>query len=143
MKYNDYLKTIVECPFCSIVPEEILKKNKFAKVILAKAPYNKDHLLVIPNSHKTKISELNSNEKKAIFELVLWAQMQLEKYHNNISILYREGNKEKIGKSVDHMHVNLIPNSQIGSVSINAKDRSILNEERYLKLTREAKEKFK
>lgn len=143
MKYNEYLKNISHCPFCFFNEDEILKKNKHAKVVLSKAPYREDHLLVVSNIHVTKMKELNKKELKAIFELVCWTQKKLNKYHENLSILYREGNKKKIGKSIDHFHINLIPNEQIGSVSINSIDREILSDEEYIKKTKLAKGKFK
>lgn len=142
MKYTQYLKTLTFCPFCNLEEKEILKKNKFAKVILAKAPYHTDHLLVIPNKHALKMSDLTNREKLSVFELISWAQINLEKYHKNLSILYREGDKIKIGKSIDHFHVNLIPDEQIGSISVNAKDRLVFSQDKYVKETKHVREKF-
>lgn len=143
MKYEKYLGLLKECPFCNLRRDEIMKKNKFAKVILAKAPYSQDHLLVVPNKHAILMSDLTLEEKRAVFDLVFWAEKKLSKYHKNLSILYREGNKIEVGKSIDHFHVNLIPDEQIGSVSVNAKDRSILSEEKYVAMTKIARGKFK
>ena len=143
MKYTKYLGLLKDCPFCILKKEEIIKKNKYAKVILAKAPYHKDHLLVVPNKHALKMSELTDKEKSAVFELVVWAEKKLRKYHGCLSILYREGDKERIGKSIDHFHINVIPDEQIGSVRINNEDRNIFSENTYVSMTKKAKEKFR
>ena len=135
--YADFLKTMVKCPFCNLKKEEIIKQNKFARVVLAKAPYHKDHLLVVPKRHVLKISQLNKNELEAISSLVFWAGKKLEKKHHNLSILYREGNKKEVGKSIDHFHVNLIPDEKIGSIKINRQGRKFLSEKEYLKRIKE------
>lgn len=137
MMYDDYLKTLDKCPFCNLKKQEIVRENKFARVILAKAPYHKDHLLVVPKRHVIKISQLKNNELEEISSLVFWAGKKLEKKHHNLSILYREGNKKKIGKSIDHFHVNLIPDEMIGSIEVNKNGRKVLSEKEYIKRTKE------
>lgn len=143
MKYQDFLKTLDGCPFCNLDKREIIRKNKYAKVILARAPYHKDHLLVVPNKHALNLFDLNRAEKIAVMELICWAEKKLRKFHNNLSILYREGNKVAIGKSVDHFHVNLIPDEQVGSVRINAKDRNIYSDKKSIEETEKIKERFR
>lgn len=137
MDYDRYLKTMVSCPFCSLRKDEILKQNKSANVILAKAPYHQDHLLVVPKRHILAISELKNEELRDISSLVFWAGKKLEKKYHNLSILYREGGKKKIGKSINHFHINLIPDEVIGSIRVSTKGRKILSEREYVKRTQE------
>jgi diadenosine tetraphosphate (Ap4A) HIT family hydrolase len=140
MKYRDFLKNLNECPFCNLNKDIIFKRNSFAKVILAKAPYCKDHLLIIPNRHVLEISELTDDEKYAMFELVLWAQKKIKKRHKSLSILYREGGDS--GKSIDHMHINIIPKEKISPTSQKAINRDIYSDSKYLKEISEFKARF-
>lgn len=140
MRYSIFLKEMDSCPFCNLDKKEIIKQNKSARVILAKAPYHKDHLLVVPKRHVLTISELKNSEWEDITKLVFWAGKKLEKKHHNLSILYREGKKKEVGKSIDHFHVNLIPDEKIGSIKVNQKDREFLSEKKYMKRTKEFKD---
>ncbi len=143
MKYKKFLKLLKICPFCNLEKDEIIKENNSARLILAKAPYQKDHLLVVPKKHVLTFNELNRKELSDVFGLVIFAQKILNKNYKNLSILYREGDKKKIGKSIDHFHFNLIPNEQIGSISINKKNRNVLSEKEYLIRTKEIRRKIK
>ena len=67
---------------------------------------------------------------------------KLHKKHKNVSILYREGNKKEVGKSINHLHIHLIPNIQIGSITLNAKKREIYSEENYIEKIKELKKIF-
>jgi histidine triad (HIT) family protein len=142
MLYQDYLKGLRECPFCKIKNEEILKDNKNAILILSKAPYTKDHLLVVPKRHVLFLADLTKEEEKDIDALVYFAMKKMHKKYHDVSILYREGNKKKIGKSIDHIHYHIIPNLMIGAIDINFNKRKILTEADYLKLVKEIKKEF-
>jgi diadenosine tetraphosphate (Ap4A) HIT family hydrolase len=137
MLYEKYLKTLKTCPFCELEKNEIIKQNKFAILTLAKAPYTKDHLLVLPKKHILKLNSLTSKEKQALERLEYYALKKLHKKYKNVSILYREGNKKEVGKSIDHLHIHLIPNMQIGSRDINWRKRKVYSEKEYVKRIKE------
>jgi len=44
--------------------DEIIRQNKYAILTLAKAPYTKNHLLVVPKKHVLKLNSLSEKEKK-------------------------------------------------------------------------------
>jgi diadenosine tetraphosphate (Ap4A) HIT family hydrolase len=140
MKYELFLKNLNHCPFCALKPEEIIKKNKFGKVILARAPYRKDHLLVVPNKHALTISDLTKAELFGLFKLILWSEKKLKKICANLSILYREG--KNAGKSINHLHIHLIPDEKIGAMSGVSK-REIYGNKKYINFTTKIKEGFK
>ena len=139
MFYEDYLKKMDSCPFCNLEEKEVLKENESASLILAKAPYTKDHLLVIPKKHALSLEHYSEKEKEDIDKLINFARKSIRKKYHNVSILYREGDKKIVGKSIDHIHTHIIPNMMIGAVDINAHKRKILSEENYLKLIEEAR----
>ena len=131
MLYNNFLKNLKKCPFDNIKKAEILYSNNSAYVILAKAPYTKDHLLVVPKRHLIKISQLNKKEKKDLEYLVFFVLKKLHDKYKNVTILYREGILEEVGKSINHLHVHIIPNMKIGAYDINLEKRKIYPEKTY------------
>jgi len=143
MLYTSYLKKRIPCPFCCLKKEEIIRQNKSAMLILAKAPYTKDHLLVVPKKHIIKLNSLNKNQKDDFEALVYFGMKKLHKKYRNVTILYREGNKKEVGKSVNHLHYHLIPNMQIGSYDIDWKKRMIYSDEEYVKKVKEIKKRFR
>ena len=137
MLYNKLLKKIKKCPFDSFDKEEIIKENRFAVVILARSPYTKNHLLVIPKKHKIAIKELTLLEKKNLWKLINWSLKKLYTKHKSVSIIYREGKMKEVGKSISHMHVHLIPHIQIGAYNIDGRKRKVMGEDAYRKKTRD------
>lgn len=105
----------MDCPFCKIDSERtrIIKKGKHAFVVFSNPRLMKGHLLIIPKRHVEKISELNSAERKELFDLVVEFQ---EKILKNIAKgcdirqNYRPFQKQTDFK-IHHLHVHLQPRS--------------------------------
>lgn len=132
MIYEEWLKKNRDvCPFCELKKSDILKENKSFYLIPARAAYVKDHLLVVPKKHKIKISQLNKKEFESLNNLVFYAFKKLNKKYQDASILYREGDKKKIGKSIDHLHIHIIPKMKIGSINSYYKPRKRLEDLEY------------
>jgi len=132
-----------QCPFCYLEKQEIIKENKNAILTIARAPYTKDHLLVIPKKHKIKLNSLSKKEKENIEGLIYYGMKKLHKYYKNVTILYREGNKKEVAKSVDHLHYHLIPDIKIGSKDKNCKNRKIFSKEESILTVNELKKRFR
>ena len=133
MLYNKFLKKNRKCPFCHLTNQEVIKQNKYAILTLARAPYTKDHLLVIPKKHVLKINKLSKKQKDAIESLVYYSMKKLHKKYKNVTVLYREGNKKEIGKSINHVHYHIIPDMKIGALNIcRVNSRKFLSEENYV-----------
>jgi len=116
MEYKDYLLKILkgECPFCGINKDYIVEKWKYFSVILARAPYVKDHVLIIPNRHIIRLSEIKPEERKTLIPIIEKWTKKLEKIHKEINILLRDGVANGIAwKSVDHLHFHLVPDCLI------------------------------
>ena len=133
MKYVTYLKTITKCPFCDGNKRRILIENDGAFLTYALAPYHKYHLLAIPKHHVESVKDLTWDENVCVMALITTAIKALDKIgYNNCTIVMRDG--QALGKSVSHVHYNIIPGGEIGDVSINAEVRKLLskNEEKSL-----------
>ena len=68
---------------------------------------------------------------------------KLHKKYKNVTILYREGNKKEVGKSVNHIHYHLIPNLQISAEKKFWKNRDILCKEEYAKEIKNLKKRLR
>lgn len=142
MIYERWLKKNKICPFCELKREEIVKGNKYAVLILGRAPYCKDHLLVTPRRHRLTLNELSAAERKGVDDLRNWGMKKLHKKYRNVTVLYREGNLSEVGKSVEHLHYHLIPELQIGAINGAWKKRRFFSEKKYLEKTQRFKENF-
>ncbi len=111
---------------------------------MARAPYIKDHLLVIPKKHVLKLNILSRKQKQAIEDLIYYGMKGLHKKYKNVTILYREGNKKEVGKSINHIHYHLIPNLKIGALNMSKIDhRELFAEEKYIKKIIDLKKRLK
>ena len=103
----------MECPFCNIDLEKtrILKDKKFVRVIFSNPRLMPGHLLIVPKRHVEKLSELNGEEQKELFETIIEFQEKiLSKIASgcDIKINYRPF-QEQDNLKVNHLHVHLHP----------------------------------
>ncbi|PZM86437.1 MAG: hypothetical protein DLD55_05665 [candidate division SR1 bacterium] len=147
MKYHDIVAHNLRhnlCPFCAMPQELILEKSDFFFVTLARAPYTKDHLLVIPNRHIVLFNDLSREEiQDLMYILNKWTE-KLHKKYSDINLLLRDGFVGgTVGKSVDHMHFHLIPNLPIGHEEKSGTDREYFSEKKYRSMIQSLKKSFK
>ena len=138
MKYNSFLKTMTKCPFCYDFKDRILVENDLAFLTYAQAPYHKYHLLVIPRRHVLNIKDLTWDENVCIMALIVAGIKTLDKLgHNDCTIVCRDG--QALGKSIEHLHYNIIPGGQIEDISVDLKERKLLSHDEEISLKRELK----
>jgi diadenosine tetraphosphate (Ap4A) HIT family hydrolase len=91
--YDDYSLSddAKPCPFCEIDRPLIVESSKKFIVTLARAPYTKDHLLIIPKKHKILFSKLKSKEIKELFSLVKKRDKKLHTMYEDVTFLLRDG----------------------------------------------------
>jgi len=144
MKYDDYLLKVLknECPFCDINTDYIIEKWEYFSVILARAPYTKDHLLIVPNRHLVHLREINSEEWESLIIMIEKWTKKLEKIHKEVNILLRDWVANwVVWKSIDHLHIHLIPDHQVYSSTWPW--RRIFSDYQLAKNTKEFKERVK
>lgn len=103
----------MDCPFCDIDKERntVIKYYKDVFVMFSNPRLMEGHLLVVPKRHVEKISELNEEEKKELFDTVIKYQ---EKILKNIAPgcdirqHYRPFLKQSELK-INHLHIHLQP----------------------------------
>ncbi len=90
-------------------------------------PYNPGHLMIVPNKHLTKFTDLTREELIHITRTIQGVQMLLDDLYNpkgyNIGI-----NQGKIaGGSIEHIHIHIVPrySSELGYIDIVGKTRVV------------------
>jgi diadenosine tetraphosphate (Ap4A) HIT family hydrolase len=58
------------CPFCHEKKEHMLQEGKYFFVIPARAPYSKDHILIIPKRHVNTLLTLSHAELLEMHKLI-------------------------------------------------------------------------
>ena len=126
MLYDDFLKKTPVCPFCDKEKraDRIISENRSAYLTYALSPYHKHHLLVIPKKHHLLLLEASMFEQYQLNRLIDEGIRLLRILgYKDLSILVRDGH---LGKSIDHLHYHVIPNTDIGDLTNYGKERKIL-----------------
>ena len=87
---DDVVRVEHHCPFCNTSDEKALDETANFYVILARAPYVKDHILIISKRHVTFLNELTKEEQQEMWELVNTRNTFMQKEHEGTSILLRD-----------------------------------------------------
>jgi|TARA_B100000767_G_C19722339_1_gene517866 diadenosine tetraphosphate (Ap4A) HIT family hydrolase len=99
-----------DCVFCNIDKSRIEIENDLALSFKDLYPVTEGHTLVIPKRRVQSFFELNSNEKKAMFELLESQKQDLQnkdKLITGFNIGINDG--QDAGQTVMHCHIHLIP----------------------------------
>lgn len=103
----------MNCPFCDINEEQtkMIKEGKNVYVCFSNPRLMRGHLLVVSKRHVEKISGLDGEERKELFDTVIEFQ---EKILKNISKGCDIGQhyrpfQEQDGLKIDHLHIHLQP----------------------------------
>ncbi len=146
MKYNEALQTLGKNfdPFLHILKNEIIDETEWFFVVPSRAPYVKNHLLVIPKRKVYLLKDLKENEKIEMFKLLEKWTTKLHKIHPDINLLLRDGLVWwKTGKSVNHLHFHLIPDCSIWAEwQLNSIERKWYDETEYEIIVKEIKSNF-
>lgn len=131
------------CPFCSHEPHEIIEENQHFVLLLARAPYTPDHLLIVPKRHVVLMNDLLPEELADGMAII---QKWLDKLHEiypDVNLLLRDGNVGgNIGKSVDHLHFHLVPAMAIGGDPAKMLHRPFFGDEAYHQLVCDFKAQY-
>lgn len=135
MLYLDYLKRTHPCPFCAR-PDRVVKTARSAYLTYSLAPYARYHLLIVPKRHVESVSGLTAQEFKDMVSLMRVVMcIYAKKRIKDFSFLLRNGKNS--GRSVRHVHMNVVPHHRLGDVDQNSDKRKILSEKRVAQLVQE------
>ena len=145
MRYDDYLLKVLkdECPFCDINKDYIVEKWKYFNVILSRAPYVKDHVLIVPHRHIIRMREITTEERWTLFPLIDKWMKKMEKVHEEVNLLLRDWVANwMVWKSIDHLHFHIVPGVPVYSTN-SWGNREIYTDYQLVKETAAFKSKFK
>lgn len=143
MEYTEYLAQILGnyCPFCDKEHQYPIEQGKYCYVILARAPYTQNHLLIVPKRHVIHFQDLQQKEEKELWALTDKRVKKLETAHEACTLLLRNGFAGwKTSKSIDHLHLHIVPDCDIGAKDSDT--RPIFSEKQYLGEIKKVKEQF-
>lgn len=147
VRYIDVVKKFEKkhfCPFCNEKKENMLEEKKYFYVIPARSPYTKDHILIVPKRHVCLLKALTHKELIQMHNLIDKRDVKLHKDHKNISLLLRDGlSKQKIWKSVNHLHFHLIPDHTVYVMSDeDSENRIFFDDKQYLKIADKMRKRY-
>lgn len=127
--YTELLKKERPCPFDNPKERDIITHNETAYLTYSLAAYHLDQLLVVPKRHIIHVDELSDKEIADCQELqTLGWELLRQLGHGGVSFLLREGTST--GKSVPHLHYNLIPDTRLGDMDAKGEEkRNIMTDE--------------
>ena len=146
MKYWDFLLNVLksDCPFCSINKNFIVDKSEDFSVILSRAPYTKDHLLIVPKRHIIRLWEITPDEWLTLVPLIEKWIKKLEKIHDEVNLLLRDWVADWIiWKSIDHLHFHLVPDVPLYYSWAWWRERAVFSDFQYIKKTVEFRENYR
>jgi len=101
----------LNCIFCKIVNGEIsarkIDETEKSLAFLDAFPLTKGHSLIIPKTHRTKVSEMSQEESTDLYRLVQKVATKMEKIASASLIAIHDGKES--GQEVPHVHVHVIP----------------------------------
>jgi len=127
VKYVDYIKRLKFCPFCNVNSNKVILSNDSAILIVSKAPYHNDHLLVVPKRHNSSFLRLTPKELSDTNELIKSSIRLLNSLgHRGVSVLVR--NRKASGKSVNHLHYHIIPDTPVTAIHTDMFNREVISD---------------
>lgn len=131
--YWDYLKTLKSCPLCKEKEKYILFSSDYHKVVMAIAPYVKNHLLIIPHRHIVSFSQSSNEETQDLLSLQKKvASFLYDLWHQEIIRMLRDWQEtdeirpsnSTTGKSLNHLHYHAIPDCDVTAKHLIDKETS-------------------
>lgn len=97
------------CPLCNISPQEVVCSNGLALAFRDGYPVTEGHTLIVSVRHVASWFEANTEEQRAIFDLLEQAKGELdaELSPDGYNVGFNQG--QAAGQTVGHLHVHLIP----------------------------------
>lgn len=124
----------VECILCSVRDnDERVKSLKVyhddvAFACLNLYPYNPAHLLVVPNRHVVKYTDLIKDELVHVFRMIQGLQLLLDDLYNPKGYNIGMNQGRPAGGSIEHLHVHVVPRygDEIGYIDIVGNTRVVV-----------------
>jgi diadenosine tetraphosphate (Ap4A) HIT family hydrolase len=146
MSYIEHIKKMKVswvCPFCEEYKQNLaVDQNNTAYVLLARAPYHEDHVLICTKRHVDTIQELTPEELVDLYDLIIKRETTLHRIHKEVVVFLRQGKPFGITwKSLHHFHRHIIPHFtiQFGGSQESSDGRYVMSDIEYAQKTAQIK----
>ena len=124
----------VECILCAVRDnnEEVVSlkvyEDNISFVVLNLYPYNPAHVMVVPNRHITKYTDLTKEELLHIFRMIQGIQLMLDDLYSPKGYNIGMNQGRDAGGSIEHIHIHVVPRygSELGFIDIVGKSRVVV-----------------
>lgn len=99
----------MNCLFCNIDKNRIIKENETAVAIYDNFPVNKGHMLIIPKRHIDNYFETEDSDREGLWQLVDECKDFLDVEFNPDGYNVGINCGHAAGQTVMHLHIHLIP----------------------------------
>ena len=91
-------------------------------------PYNPGHLMVVPNRHVEKYTDLNRDELLHAFRIIQGLQLLLDDLYSPKGYNIGMNQGRLAGGSIEHLHVHVVPRfgEELGYIDIVGKTRIVV-----------------
>jgi ATP adenylyltransferase len=121
----------VECILCSVrdnderVASLKIYEDKTLFISLNLYPYNPGHLLIVPNRHVLKFTDLTKEEILHVSRTIQGLELLLDDLYNPKGYNVGINQGRDAGASIEHLHVHIVPRygSELGYIDIVGKTR--------------------
>jgi len=103
----------MNCFFCHLDKkglklEKVLENSEFLSMSDA-APVSKGHTLIIPKTHKVSFFDLEPEFVSKLYEFITATKKEIDKKYNPDGYNIGINDGRAAGRSIDHLHIHLIP----------------------------------
>nr|WP_312576959.1 HIT family protein [Sedimentibacter sp.] len=99
----------MDCIFCNIEKERIVKENETAFAIYDSFPVSRGHMLIIPKMHIQDYFESKSSDREGLWQLVDDCKKYLDEKFKPDGYNVGINCGLAAGQSVMHLHIHIIP----------------------------------
>ncbi|MBV2364283.1 HIT family protein [Streptomonospora nanhaiensis] len=98
-----------ECLFCDRAQHDLIAEGRYAYLRHDNYPATPGHMEVVPWRHVVSLFDLNAAEREEMWSLMHYATQGLKSQHRPDGWNVGVNDGRAAGRSVDHVHVHLIP----------------------------------
>lgn len=99
----------MNCPFCQIKKNKIIKENELSIAVYDKYPVNKGHILIITKRHVRDYFDASKEEKRSLFNLMEKCRELLDDKFKPDGYNIGLNCGIAAGQTIMHLHLHLIP----------------------------------
>lgn len=124
----------VDCILCAVrdnnenVVSLKVYEDELSFVVLNLYPYNPAHVMVVPNRHITKYTDLTKEELLHNFRMIQGIQLMLDDLYSPRGYNIGMNQGRDAGGSIEHIHFHVVPRygSELGFIDIVGKSRVVV-----------------